>query len=196
MSEIPKTFIKYVFGEIVDIDQSIEEESKSNIVKRPIKAFGWEWKRTFFNRSRMSISDLYNTHSHTATRTIDENFMDYAYRIARNSYCLQGNMGCLMVRNVRKGEGDRKYEKMPDEVEIIVRVVNAALLKPLFSDCHAEANAVSVCAATGAKWVKAWRVTSAAPCTECFKLITMARIGRVYVQNRTQVRQSKNVLND
>ncbi len=53
--EIPKTFIKYVFGEIVDIDQSIEEEkeSKSNIVKRPIKTFGWEWKRTFFNRSRV-----------------------------------------------------------------------------------------------------------------------------------------------
>ena len=52
--EIPKTFIKYVFGEIVDIDQSIEEEkeSESNIVKRPIKTFGWEWKRTFY-RSRV-----------------------------------------------------------------------------------------------------------------------------------------------
>ena len=106
--------------------------------------------------------------------------MDYAYRIARNSYCLQGNMGCLMVRNVRKGEGDRKYEKMPDEIEIIVRVVNAALLKPLLSDCHAEANAVSVCAATGTKLGEdVTCYVTKAPCTECFKLITMARIGRV-----------------
>ena len=85
-----------------------------------------------------------------------------------------------MVRNVRRGEGNRKYETMPAELEIIVRVVNAALLKPLFSDCHAEANAVSVCAATGTKLGEdVTCYVTKAPCSECFKLITMARIGRV-----------------
>ena len=85
-----------------------------------------------------------------------------------------------MVRGVKRHQGHWEYEKMPSSFEIIVRVVNSALLKPLFSDCHAEANAISVCAATGTKLGQdVTCYVTKAPCTECFKLLTMARIGRI-----------------
>mgnify|MGYP006444137315 CR=1 FL=1 len=46
--EVPETYIKYAFGECVELDQSYgeEEEEKSSIVKRSIKTFGWKWKGT------------------------------------------------------------------------------------------------------------------------------------------------------
>ena len=49
--EIPETYISYVFGESVELDQSVsdeEEKSEQNIVKRSINTFGWEWKGNVF----------------------------------------------------------------------------------------------------------------------------------------------------
>lgn len=85
-----------------------------------------------------------------------------------------------MVRNIAIGEGALVFEEKPSQIEIVMRVVNSALLKPLFSDCHAEANAVSVCAATGTRLGRdVTCYVTKAPCTECFKLLAMSMIGRI-----------------
>ena len=82
-----------------------------------------------------------------AENTVDENYMDLAYLIARNSTCKDGHMGCVVVRGLEKGQGG---DCAPEAVGTIrLCVINTPLFGAHRSDCHAEANAVSECARRG-----------------------------------------------
>ena len=118
--------------------------------------FGWRWR---------------------SDRTVDENYMDLAYRLTRNSYCREGHMGCVIVR-VPKSLGSEKRSD-GSETDIVVRTVNTALNQRFSSECHAEANAVCACAAKGVsiRWSTCY--VTKTPCKSCFKLLTMSGISRI-----------------
>ena len=112
------------------------------------------------------------------TPTVDENFMDLAYRLARNSYCIEGNMGCVFVRNIPVGSGG-DTDPLSPPAQIVCQSVNTACFNPFHSDCHAEANAVAACAAHGQPLAGTTCYVTRAPCSECFKLLCMARVARI-----------------
>ena len=110
--------------------------------------------------------------------TTDANFMDLAYRLARNSYCIEGNMGCVFVSNIPVGRGGDSRPLEPP-AQIVCQSVNTACFNPFHSDCHAEANGVAACAAHGQPLSGTTCYVTRAPCSECFKLLCMARVKRI-----------------
>ena len=49
-----------------------------------------------------SALNLYGWHWQPES-TVDENYMDLAYLVARNSSCKDGHMGCVIVRDIAAG---------------------------------------------------------------------------------------------
>ena len=66
-------------------------------------------------------------------KTADENYLDLAYLLARNSEAKDGHMGCCVVR----------------DGAVVATTINCGLFGDARSDVHAEAAAVSDCARRG-----------------------------------------------
>ena len=91
-----------------------------------LNKYGWNWDAAF---------------------TTDENYLDLAYLIARNSTAKDGHMGCVLVRGISAGGGSVRSS---DAVgELVLCTINSSLFGAHRSDCHAEANAVALCAQRG-----------------------------------------------
>ena len=109
-----------------------------------------------------------------AESTVDENYMDLAYLIARNSSCKDGHMGCVVVRGLEKGQGG---DCAPEAVGTIrLCVINTPLFGAHRSDCHAEANAVSECARRGEAFLGLSCFVTRSPCVACYKLLSLIHI--------------------
>ena len=114
----------------------------------------------------------------TDAQTIDENYMDLAYRIARNSYCMEGNMGSVFVRDIPLGSG-HTIGSVTTRGTVIAQSINSALVKRFHSECHAEANAVSACCRHGISLAGTTCYVTRAPCTNCYRLIATAGVIRI-----------------
>ena len=99
----------------------------------------------------------------------DENFMDLCYRLARNSICVEGHMGCAIVRDPAMASG----------AAILARSTNAGISSPFSSETHAEANALSDCARRGVATDGATCYVTRAPCSACFHLLARSGIRRI-----------------
>ena len=117
-----------------------------------------------------------------AENTVDENYMDLAYLIARNSTCKDGHMGCVVVRGLEKGQGG---DCAPEAVGTIrLCVINTPLFGAHRSDCHAEANAVSECARRGESFLGLSCFVTRSPCVACYKLLAAAGVRRIVSPQR------------
>jgi len=101
--------------------------------------------------------------------TTDENYMDLAALVARNSLCTGGHMGCVLVK-----DGD-----------IISVATNTPLFQPYASDVHAEINAVSGCARHGRAMAGATAYITMPPCKHCFIVLQAAGIHRIVSRHGT-----------
>ena len=110
--------------------------------------------------------------------SVDANYMDLAYLIARNSTAKDGHMGCVLVSGVAPGDGGTTS---PDGQvgRVEVKTINSSLFGAHRSDCHAEANAISDCARAGIAVQGMSCYVTRAPCLACYKLLASARIGRI-----------------
>lgn len=118
--------------------------------------------------------------SFDADFTTDENFLDLACLVARNSTAKDGHMGCALVRGVPLGGGDTTTS--PDEnsrAEVVLCTTNSSLFGAHRSDCHAEANAVSECAARGVAARGLSCYVTRSPCVACYKLLAAAGVRRI-----------------
>ena len=110
------------------------------------------------------------------TFTADENFLDLACLVARNSTAKDGHMGCAMVRDVPVGGGSVLGEARG---EVVLCTINSPLFGAHRSDCHAEANAVTECAARGLPVRGLSCYVTRAPCVACYKLLASAGVRRI-----------------
>lgn len=112
-----------------------------------------------------------------AATSVDENYLDLAYLIARNSTCKDGHMGCVVVADVPRGQGRELPRAQTGEVELCT--INSSLFGAYRSDCHAEANAVAESAARGVVLRGRSCYVTRAPCVACYKLLASAGVGRI-----------------
>lgn len=124
--------------------------------------------------------------AYDSTYTPDENFLDLAMLVARNSTAKDGHMGCALVRGVPTGGGGADAVSSDDAAsrgEVVLCTINSALFGAHRSDCHAEANAVSECAARGiaARGLSCYVTRS--PCVACYKLLVSAGVCRIVAPN-------------
>lgn len=110
--------------------------------------------------------------------SVDANYMDLAYLIARNSCAKDGHMGSVVVSGIALGGGGESSTAQ-QEGEIALCTINSSLFGAHRSDCHAEANAVSEFARRGRKLQGMSIYVTRAPCTSCYKLLASAGIGRI-----------------
>ena len=96
-------------------------------------------------------------------KTTDENYLDLAYLLARNSEAKDGHMGCCVVQGG----------------EVVATTINCGLFGDARSDVHAEAAAVSDCARRGVPLGGASIYVTRAPCPRCYKLVAVAGVCRV-----------------
>jgi dCMP deaminase len=96
-------------------------------------------------------------------KSADENFMDLAYLLARNSEAKDGHMGCCVVRGR----------------SVVSTAINCALYGEFRSDVHAEAAAVSDCARRGVALGGSAIYVTRAPCPKCYKLVAVAGVKRI-----------------
>ena len=121
-----------------------------------LNQYGWNWDAAF---------------------TTDENYLDLAYLIARNSTAKDGHMGCVLVRGISAGGGSVRSS---DAVgELVLCTINSSLFGAHRSDCHAEANAVSACAACGVAVRGLSCYVTRSPCVACYKLLASSGISRI-----------------
>lgn len=120
-----------------------------------LNRYGWEW---------------------CAAETIDANYLDLAYLVARNSTAKDGHMGCI-VTSPASNAGSSVSEQQDGEV--VLCTINTSLFGAHRSDCHAEANAVAECARRGMSMRGLSCYVTRAPCTACYKLLASAGIGRI-----------------
>lgn len=117
-----------------------------------------------------------------AQSTVDENWLDLAYLIARNSSCKDGHMGCVVVRGLETGQGGACA---PEPVgTILLCTINTPLFGARRSDCHAEANAVSECARRGEAFQGLSCFVTRCPCVACYKLLAAAGVRRIVSPQR------------
>ena len=115
--------------------------------------------------------------SWSAEATVDENYMDLAYLVARNSTCKDGHMGCALVEEVPTGGGETAASEQVGCIALCT--INTALFGAHRSDCHAEANAVAESAARGLPLRGLSCYVTRAPCTACYKLLASAGVRRI-----------------
>ena len=112
-----------------------------------------------------------------AEATVDENFLDLAFLVARNSTCKDGHMGCVIVSGV-----PRASDQVHSDVQVgtvTLCTINSSLFGAYRSDCHAEANAVAECAARGLVLRGLSVYVTRSPCTACYKLLASAGVRRI-----------------
>lgn len=109
--------------------------------------------------------------------TVDENYLDLACLVARNSTAKDGHMGCALVRDIPIGCGDGKPEAARGHVELCT--INSSLFGAHRSDCHAEANAVCELATRGVAARGMSCYVTRPPCVACYKLLAMAGVKRI-----------------
>eukprot|EP00200_Dunaliella_tertiolecta_P012684 CAMPEP_0202374310 /NCGR_PEP_ID=MMETSP1127-20130417/5157_1 /ASSEMBLY_ACC=CAM_ASM_000462 /TAXON_ID=3047 /ORGANISM="Dunaliella tertiolecta, Strain CCMP1320" /LENGTH=332 /DNA_ID=CAMNT_0048971445 /DNA_START=1558 /DNA_END=2556 /DNA_ORIENTATION=+ len=102
----------------------------------------------------------------------EENLLDLAVVLARNSKREGGHMGCVLARP----NGD-----------LLALSVNSSLYDPYShkSDVHAEANAVCAAARKGLKLEGAAAYITMPPCRSCFGLLQAAGISRIITRHAT-----------
>eukprot|EP00908_Phaeocystis_cordata_P022146 Transcript_457.p1 GENE.Transcript_457~~Transcript_457.p1 ORF type:complete len:304 (-),score=69.07 Transcript_457:77-988(-) len=110
--------------------------------------------------------------------SVDENYMDLACLIARNSTCKDGHMGCVVVRGVEQGQGEARAPQQ-HHANVVLCTINSPLFGEYRSDCHAEANAVAECAARGEPTRGASVYVTRSPCVACFKLLAASGVRRI-----------------
>jgi|TARA_B110000091_G_C13651428_1_gene405557 dCMP deaminase len=119
--------------------------------------------------------------NYNSALTVDRNYMNLAYCIARNSYCLEGNMGTVFVRGIAIGSGH--HVGPPLNLTVVAQATNTALVHRFHSECHAEANAVSACSKLGGPVGLSLEGTTCyvtrAPCTDCYRLLATAGVQRI-----------------
>ena len=121
-----------------------------------LNSYGWSWDGAF---------------------SVDENYLDLACLIARNSTAKDGHMGCALVQGVQTGSGATVRSDSPGEV--VLCTINSSLFGAHRSDCHAEANAVSACAACGVAVRGLSCYVTRSPCVACYKLLASSGISRI-----------------
>lgn len=109
--------------------------------------------------------------------TVDENYLDLAYLVARNSTAKDGHMGCALVRGLATGSGASVVGDSPGEV--VLCTINSSLFGAHRSDCHAEANAIAECAARGVATRGLSCYVTRSPCVACYKLLASAHVRRI-----------------
>lgn len=115
---------------------------------------GWEWE---------------------AALSVDENYMDLAFLLAKASSA-SGRVGCVLVRGV----ADCGMSHSPSQSgDVIVCGVNTGLFTPMQADCHAEANAVAESATHGWALRGATAYVSKPPCDRCFALLAVNGVARI-----------------
>ena len=110
-----------------------------------------------------------------AALTVDENYMDLAFLIAKSSSA-SGRVGCVLVRGVAACGTSRSRAQSG---EIVVCGVNSGLFVPMQADCHAEANAIAESAAHGWPLRGATAFVSKPPCDRCFALLAVVGVARI-----------------
>ena len=110
--------------------------------------------------------------------SVDENYMDLAYLVARNSTCKDGHMGCVVVSGVDPGDGTAHVTGV-GRGSVALCTINTPLFGAHRSDCHAEANAVTQCAARGVALRGQSCYVTRSPCLACYKLLASSGIGRI-----------------
>jgi deoxycytidylate deaminase len=81
---------------------------------------------------------------------VHQNYLDLAFLIARNSVCREGKVGCVLVTGISKRAGSSKRTAQAAASDsILIAATNSELLRERSSDCHAEANAIALCARKG-----------------------------------------------
>ena len=140
-----------------------------------LNTFGWSWH---------------------GDRTVDENFMDLVYMIARNSSCKDGHMGCVLVRGVPLGRGGERGHFGGFESDepaaavaaaedallhptVVMKSINAPLYGAFRSDLHAEALAVYECAKRGLATAGLSCYVTRAPCVNCYQTLAISGVSRM-----------------
>ena len=121
-------------------------------------------------------------------QTCDENYMDLAHLLSRDSLC-SGRVGCVLVRDV--DDGSRRQQR---QGSVIVCGVNSVLYangRYRASDCHAEANAIAESARAGVSLLGASCYVSMDPCRHCFSLLAVAGISRIVSPRKMGVLQQQ-----
>lgn len=113
----------------------------------------------------------------------DENGLDLALLLARNSRCRNGSMGCAIAS---------------EQGEIISGHVNGPLWGSLnaknpSSDVHAEVNAVGHCARRGMVTQGATVYITMPPCKRCFTVLVAAGIKRIVTRKEPAVQEAKDI---
>lgn len=165
MTRIPRTSLdKDSYCTVRDAPSLLTGQTiPSDLASFAFGTFGEEEKEKNESRRRKDGSRFFNRYGWKGGSD-DKSFMDLSYRIARNSYCVEGNMGCVIVK---------------DTSRIVAVTVNTALSTPWHSECHAEANAVAACAARGVSMKGTCCYVTKAPCKACFRLLCMAGVSRI-----------------
>ncbi|KAG5175932.1 hypothetical protein JKP88DRAFT_336946, partial [Tribonema minus] len=133
-----------------------------------LKSYGWQWDPAI---------------------SVDENLLDLAFLVARNSTCLEGKVGCLLVRGLPRGPLTGLHQSLGQVCgNVIIATTNNELLRKRASDRHAEANAVALCAAKGIALEGASAYVIIPPCKNCYTLLATAGIRRIVTRAVTSER--------
>ena len=143
------------------MDRGLQADVSPTTVDGPLrhKLFGWRYDTSL---------------------TADENYMDLAVLVSRNSQCIGGHMGCVLVRGGGAGAGENAGE-------ILAVATNTPLFQPYASDVHAEVNAVSACARCGQAMAGATAYITMPPCKHCFMVLQGAGVARIVSRHGTQL---------
>jgi dCMP deaminase len=113
-------------------------------------------------------------------QSIDINYLTLAQLLARNSNCIDGNMGCLFVKNIKQSHGNDLIDVEYDEKNILICTINTSLFSnKCRSDVHAEANAISEAARCGLSLSNTTCYVTLTPCKNCYKLLQSSGISRI-----------------
>mmetsp|Transcript_20773 Transcript_20773/g.19993 ORF Transcript_20773/g.19993 Transcript_20773/m.19993 type:complete len:236 (-) Transcript_20773:44-751(-) len=146
------------------MNESQQRKKLSEHLKR-FDLFGWE--------PRLDLSD-------------DENFMDMVMLITRNSFCLQGHMGCVIIDHKickRKENGITEESESMLYDRILDSLIGVSTNSPLFSnldsDIHAEIGALGQASKRGNKTDGCTAYITMPPCKRCFAALLSSGIIRI-----------------
>ena len=123
-----------------------------------LSRFGWEW---------------------VDSKSSDENWLDLAYMLSRNSVAIDGHMGCCIV----KGK------------DVLVESRNHGLYEEFRSDVHAEASAICAAAKDGVSLRNSTLYVTRAPCARCYKLIAETGIEKVVAPTAMETKEREHAAN-
>ena len=119
----------------------------------------------------------------------DENFMDMTMLVTRNSTCLQGHTGCIIVNPRLLTNPPSPPQHPSNQAEARKRLeravmgtsTNLPLYSELNSDVHAEIAALGQCSRRGNATEGCTAYVTIPPCKRCFAALVVAGIGRIVV---------------